>query len=79
MRDIVILAPHKEDRAGRDHDEACYARTVVACELDGQTRLVVRHRMTPDHGEVLAWIVSLPTPVRVVYEAGPTGFGLARV
>jgi transposase len=34
--------------------------------------------MTPDHGEILAWILSLPSPVRVVYEAGPTGFGMAR-
>nr|WP_231941136.1 transposase [Arthrobacter sp. U41] len=33
--------------------------------------------MTPDHTEILAWIVSLPSPVRVVYEAGTTGFGLA--
>ncbi|WP_458113365.1 IS110 family transposase [Arthrobacter sp. R1-13] len=55
-----------------------HARTVVACALDGQTGEVIPHRMTPDHGEILAWIVSLPTPVRVVYEAGPTGFGLAR-
>jgi transposase len=26
----------------------------------------------------IEWLQSLPRPVRVVYEAGPTGFGLAR-
>lgn len=31
--------------------------------------------MTPDPGEILAWNVSLAGPVRVVYEAGSTGFG----
>src|SRR5205823_12697780 len=25
-----------------------------------------------------AWLKTLPSPVRVVYEAGPTGYGLAR-
>jgi transposase len=34
--------------------------------------------MSPDNGEILAWVRSLPGPCRVVYEAGPTGFGLAR-
>jgi transposase len=55
-----------------------HARTVVACALDAQTGEIISHRMTPDHGEILAWILSLPSPMRVVYEAGPTGFGLAR-
>lgn len=41
-------------------------------------RPVIPHRMTPDYAAILGWIVSLPSPVRVVYEAGPTGFGLAR-
>jgi hypothetical protein len=27
---------------------------------------------------VIKWLVGLPGPVRAVYEAGPTGFGLAR-
>ncbi|MDQ0864811.1 IS110 family transposase [Arthrobacter globiformis] len=55
-----------------------HARTVVAGALDAQTGEVIPHRMTPDYAEILGWIVSLPSPVRVVYEAGPTGFGLAR-
>src|SRR3954451_14563599 len=32
----------------------------------------------PAHGQVIGWLRSLPGPVRVTYEAGPTGFGLAR-
>lgn len=35
-------------------------------------------RLTPDHGDIESWIRSLPGPVAVTYEAGPTGFGLAR-
>ena len=34
--------------------------------------------MCPDHGEVLRWLGQLRGPLRVAYEAGPTGFGLAR-
>lgn len=54
------------------------ARTVASCALDAQTGEIIMNRMTPDHGEILTWILSLPSPVRVVYKAGPTGFGLAR-
>lgn len=36
-----------------------------------------RVRGVPE-GAVLDWLVSLPRPFRVVYEAGPTGYGLAR-
>jgi len=55
-----------------------HARSVAGCALDAQTGEIIPHRLTPDYAEILAWIVSLPAPVRVVYEAGPTGFGLAR-
>jgi transposase len=34
--------------------------------------------LTPAHGDVVGWLRSLPGPVKVTYEAGPTGFGLAR-
>jgi len=51
---------------------------VVGCAIDGVTGELHRHRLTPDAGAVLAWIGQLPGPVAVVYEAGPTGFGLAR-
>jgi transposase len=34
--------------------------------------------LTPDHREILDWIGGLAAPVAVSYEAGPTGFSLAR-
>ncbi len=55
-----------------------HARPVIACALDGRTGEVVEARLTPDYAELLAWLRRLPGPVAVTYEAGPTGFGLAR-
>jgi transposase len=55
-----------------------HARSVLGCGLDAQTGQVYERRLTPDHREILDWVRSLPAPVAVVYEAGPTGFGLAR-
>ena len=55
-----------------------HARSVVGCALDGETGEVFQRRLTPDHREVLGWLGDLPGPVAVTYEAGPTGFGLAR-
>ena len=55
-----------------------HARSVVASALDGLTGEVVERRLTPAHADVAAWIEGLPGPVKVTYEAGPTGFGLAR-
>jgi transposase len=55
-----------------------HARSVVACAIDGVTGEVFRARLCPDHGEILRWLRQLPAPVAVAYEAGPTGFGLAR-
>ncbi|MDJ0420580.1 IS110 family RNA-guided transposase [Rhodococcus opacus] len=55
-----------------------HARSVVACGLDGQTGELFERRLTPDQREILEWIRSLPDPVKATYEAGPTGFGLAR-
>ena len=55
-----------------------HARSVVACALDGDTGEVFERRLTPDHRDILEWLRSLPGRVAVAYEAGPTGFGLAR-
>jgi transposase len=55
-----------------------HARSVVGVGLDGLTGEVIRARLGAGVPEVLAWVRGLPGPVRVVYEAGPTGFGLAR-
>jgi transposase len=51
---------------------------VVAAAIDGQTGEVLKARLTPSHADVLEWIARLPGPCAVVYESGPTGFGLAR-
>jgi transposase len=55
-----------------------HALSVVAHAFDEETGRVERARLCPDHGEILAWLHQLRGPVRVAYEAGPTGFGLAR-
>lgn len=55
-----------------------HARSVVAAAVDGLTGQVFRAGLVPSHEEVLAWVNGLPGPVAVAYEAGPTGFGLAR-
>lgn len=55
-----------------------HARSVVGCATDGDTGEVFQRRLTPDHREILDWLRLLPDRVAVTYEAGPTGFGLAR-
>jgi hypothetical protein len=55
-----------------------HAKLVVGCGLDGETGELFERRLTPAYGGVLSWVRSLPGPVAVTYEAGPTGFGLAR-
>jgi len=56
-----------------------HARSVIGCALDGDTGEVFERQLTPDPGEILEWLRSLPGRIAVTYEAGPTGFGLARV
>ena len=55
-----------------------HARSVVAGVLDIGTGEVWSRRLPPATEAVLGWVGSLPGPVAVAYEAGPTGFGLAR-
>lgn len=55
-----------------------HARSVVACALDDVTGELTRAPLMPQPEVILAWLKHLPGPVAVVYEAGPTGFGLAR-
>jgi transposase len=50
----------------------------VACGLDTVTGQVARRRLVPSAESVLVWLRELPAPVAVAYEAGPTGFDLAR-
>lgn len=55
-----------------------HARSVVGRGLDVHTGEVLSARLTPAYEDVIGWLRSLPGPVKATYEAGPTGFGLAR-
>ena len=55
-----------------------HARSIVAGVLDVETGEVWSRRLPSATEAVLGWVGSLPGPVAVAYEAGPTGFGLAR-
>jgi transposase len=55
-----------------------HARSVAAAAIDGVTGELFQARLTPSHDQIRGWIGALPGRVAVMYEAGPTGFGLAR-
>jgi transposase len=55
-----------------------HARSIVACGLDTATGQVTRRRLVASSVAVLDWLRELAGPVAVAYEAGPTGFGVAR-
>ena len=55
-----------------------HARSVAAAAIDGVTGELVQATLTPSHAHIRSWLGHLSGPVAVAYEAGPTGFGLAR-
>jgi len=55
-----------------------HAAKVIAVTVDGESGELRSHRLSGDTAQVVAFCGGLPGPVRVAYEAGPTGFGLAR-
>ena len=55
-----------------------HARSVVAGLIDEATGEVAVRRAPHLTDELVGWLADLAGPVRVAYEAGPTGFGLAR-
>jgi transposase len=55
-----------------------HARSTHAAAIDVLTGELRRSRFGGNSDEVVSWLAQLPGPVRVTYEAGPTGFGLAR-
>jgi transposase len=55
-----------------------HAAKVVAVTVDGESGELGAHRLSGATSGVVAFCAALPAPVRVAYEAGPTGFGLAR-
>ena len=54
------------------------ATKIVAAVLGVETGELERFQMSGDAGSAAGFCAALPWPVRVAYEAGPTGYGLAR-
>ncbi|MDT7710048.1 MAG: transposase [Pseudonocardiales bacterium] len=55
-----------------------HARSVVGCVIDNEGGEIATLRLSPKTDAIVDWVMSSPGPVAVTYEAGPTGFGLAR-
>ena len=55
-----------------------HAVATVACVVDAPSGEMRTQRLSGRTSEVTAFCVGLPAPARVAYEAGPTGFELAR-
>jgi transposase len=55
-----------------------HARSVVAGVLDAVSGELRSASVPASSAEAVAWLLQLSQPVRVAYEAGPTGYGLAR-
>src|SRR5580693_1137274 len=55
-----------------------HAAKIVAAVLDGETGELQCFRMSGESVAAAAFCAGLPGPVRAAYEAGPTGYGLAR-
>ena len=56
-----------------------HARSVKGCAIDLETGEILRQSLAANDAGIAEWVSGLPGPVLVVYEAGPTGFGLARL
>jgi transposase len=55
-----------------------HARSVLAVTVDGVSGETRTRRLSAKTSEVVQFCATLPGPTRVAYEAGPTGYGLAR-
>src|SRR5450631_4875989 len=55
-----------------------HATRIVAAVLDAETGQLQTFGMSGESTTAAAFCAGLPKPVRVAYEAGPTGYGLAR-
>ncbi len=55
-----------------------HALSEGTCALDGETGELIDGRLTPADEDIWAWLQTLPGPIKVTYEVGPTGYGLAR-
>ena len=55
-----------------------HATKIVAAVLDAETGQLQTFAMSGEIDKAAAFCAGLPRPVRAAYEAGPTGYGLAR-
>ena len=58
-----------------------HARSVRAAAIDSSTGEMIEVKLPAVNAEIAAWVAGIEQrdgPVHVAYEAGPTGFGLAR-
>jgi transposase len=55
-----------------------HATKIVAAVLDAETGELQCFAMSAENTKVAAFCAGLARQVRVAYEAGPTGYGLAR-
>jgi transposase len=55
-----------------------HARSVLAVTLDGESGELRSCRLPGETAKVVEFLAKLPAPTRAAYEAGPTGYGLAR-
>jgi transposase len=55
-----------------------HATKIIAAVLDAETGELQTFTMSGENAPVAGFCAGLPRPVRVAYEAGPTGYGLAR-
>jgi len=55
-----------------------HATQTAAAVFDSDTGEVSSRRIMGRPHELMGWLEQIPGPVRAVYEAGPTGYGLAR-
>ena len=56
-----------------------HTRKIVAGVLDARSGELRSLRAPAVAAETVAWLEQFPGPVRVAYEAGPTGYGRARL
>jgi transposase len=55
-----------------------HARSVLAVTMDAESGELRSCRLPSETAKVVEFCAALPGPTRVAYEAGPTGYGLAR-
>jgi transposase len=55
-----------------------HARSIHAAAIDTVSGELTRARFGGESGPVVEWLSRLPQPVHACYEAGPTGYVLAR-